>query len=57
MRIAIVVDANIVMSALLGGKPSAILFDHRFQFVTTEFTIKEVEKYLPRLEKKSVRFA
>jgi len=52
MRIRVVVDANAIMSALLGGKPSTILFDYKFQFVTTEFTIKEVEKYLPRLEKK-----
>jgi len=52
MKVHIVVDANIIMSALLGGKPSAILFDHKFQFVTTEFTIGEVEKYFPRLEKK-----
>lgn len=52
MKIIIVVDANIILSALLGGKPSSILFDGRFQFVTTEFTLKEVEKYLPRMEKK-----
>ena len=37
---------------MLGGKPSIILFDNRFQFVTSEFTIKEVNKYLPRVEKK-----
>ena len=52
MKITIVVDANIILSALLGGKPSNILFDGRFQFVTTEFTLNEVKKYLPRLEKK-----
>lgn len=52
MKIIVVVDANIILSALLGGKPSNILFDGRFQFVTTEFTLKEVRKYLPRLEKK-----
>ncbi|MBM4177557.1 hypothetical protein FJ208_02050, partial [Candidatus Gribaldobacteria bacterium] len=39
------VDANIIVSALLGGKPSSILFDKRFQFITTNFTLKEVEKY------------
>lgn len=52
MKITIVVDANIILSALLGGKPSNILFDGRFQFITTEFTLNEVKKYLPRLEKK-----
>jgi len=52
MRIIVIVDANIILSALLGGKPSSILFDSRFQFVTTQFTLSEVKKYLPRLEKK-----
>jgi len=52
MKIIVVVDANIILSALLGGKPSDILFNARFQFVTTEFTLKEVKKYFPRLEKK-----
>ena len=52
MKIVVVVDANIILSALLGGKPSSILFDPKFNFVTTSFTIKEVEKYLPRVEKK-----
>lgn len=52
MKIVVAVDANIILSALLGGKPSSILFDGRFQFVTSEFTLKEVKKYLPRLAKK-----
>lgn len=52
MNIIVAVDANIILSALLGGKPSSILFDPRFKFITTEFTIQEVEKYLPRLGKK-----
>ena len=52
MRIRIVVDANVILSALLGGKPSIILFDSRFDFVTTEFTMDEVRKYLPKLSKK-----
>lgn len=52
MRIIIAVDANIILSALLGGKPSSILFDPRFHFVTTRFTLEEVEKYMPRLAKK-----
>jgi len=52
MKIFVAVDANIILSALLGGKPSIILFDGRYQFVTTKFTLKEVKKYLPRLAKK-----
>jgi len=52
MKIIIVVDANIILSALLGGKPSIILFDSKFNFITTEFTINEVIKYLPILENK-----
>lgn len=52
MKIVIVVDANIILSALLGGKPSSILFDSRFQFTTTKFTISEVKKYLPKLTSK-----
>lgn len=50
----IAVDANVILSALLGGKPSYILFDPRFQFITAEFTLDEVHKYLPRLAKKLV---
>lgn len=52
MRINIAVDANIIISALLGGKPSEILFNPEFCFVTTKFTIEEVRKYFPRIEKK-----
>lgn len=56
MKIQIVVDANIIISALLGGKPRFILFDPRFEFITTRFTIKEVEEYIPLIsEKSSVR--
>lgn len=52
MRIIVIVDANIILSALLGGKPSSILFNPNFRFITTGFTISEVRKYLPRVEKK-----
>lgn len=53
MKIRIIVDANIIISALLGGKPRFILFDPKFEFITTQFTIKEVEKYIPLISKKS----
>ena len=53
MKIRIVVDANILISALLGGKPRFILFDLKFEFLTTGFTLKEVEKYIPEISQKS----
>jgi hypothetical protein len=52
MIIIVVVDANILISALLGGKPHRILFDSRFQFITTERTTWEVKRYIPLLAKK-----
>lgn len=48
----IAVDANIILSALLGGKPSSILFDSRFKFITANFTIREVKRYIPKLSLK-----
>ncbi len=53
MNIEIVVDANIIISALIGGSSREILFDHRYRFLTTEFTLKEVEKYIPTIAEKS----
>ncbi|MFO7992296.1 MAG: PIN domain-containing protein [Thermoplasmata archaeon] len=53
MKIEIVVDANIIISALIGGSPREILFDHRFKFLTTEFTINEVKKYIPMISEKT----
>ncbi|MBU4299165.1 PIN domain-containing protein [Patescibacteria group bacterium] len=53
MKIRIVVDANIIISALLGGKPRFILFDSKFEFITVEFTLKEVEKHIPLISEKS----
>ena len=52
MILTIVVDANILMSALLGGKPHRLLFDSRFHFITTERTTWEVKCYLPFLSKR-----
>ena len=51
--IRIVVDANIILSALLGGAARFILFDSQFEFVTAEFTLDEVRRYLPYIAKKS----
>lgn len=53
MKITIVVDANPIISALIGGVSREVFFDHRLNFVTTEFTLQEVTKYLPTISKKS----
>lgn len=49
MKIQIAVDANIIISALLGGKARFALFNKQYQFITTDFNISEVKKYLPLL--------
>ena len=53
MKITIVVDANPIISALIGGFSREVFFRHDFQFVTTEYTLNEVRKYLPRITEKS----
>lgn len=53
MRPAIVVDANPIVSALIGGFSREILFAHHFEFITTEFTINEVLKYIPYIAGKA----
>lgn len=56
--IRIVVDANIIISALLAGSARFVLFDSRFEFVTAEFTLGEVIRYLPTIaEKTNVSFS
>ena len=51
--IKIIVDATPIISALIGGTSREILFDPTYEFLTTEFTINEVKKYLPYIGKKS----
>lgn len=53
MVLTIAVDANPLLSTLLGGYARTILFDPRFCFITTEFTIGEVREYLPLVAEKS----
>lgn len=53
MGITIVVDANPIISALIGGISEDILFDKKFEFATSEFTIVEVKKYIPFISRKS----
>ncbi len=51
--IKIVIDATPIISALIGGTSREILFDPKYDFLTTEFTINEVKKYLAYISKKS----
>jgi predicted nucleic acid-binding protein len=48
----LVVDANPILSALLGGKARDVLFSGRFAFYSTQHTLFEVAKYLPFLAKR-----
>jgi predicted nucleic acid-binding protein len=51
--IEIIVDANTIMAALIGGVSREIFFDKRFSFITTEFTMKEIKKYIPEVAKRT----
>ncbi len=53
MKNKVIVDANIIISALLGGKARFILFDSRFEFIVSDFILREVKKYIPLISKKS----
>ncbi len=53
MKNKVIVDANIVISALLGGKSRFIIFDSRFEFIASDFILREVRKYIPLISKKS----
>jgi len=49
----IVVDANPIISALIGGTSREIFFRKSLRFVTTEHTINEVERFIPYISEKS----
>lgn len=51
--IPIIIDATPIISALIGGTSREIIFDPTYEFLTTEFTINEVKKYIPYISKKS----
>jgi predicted nucleic acid-binding protein len=55
MNFLVAVDANILISALLGGKPGRLLFHPQFDFITTERTTWEVKRYIPLLAQKLKR--
>ncbi|MGD0654087.1 MAG: PIN domain-containing protein [Thermoguttaceae bacterium] len=48
----LVIDANPIISALLGDTARELLFSHKFLFFSTQHTLFEVEKYLPNLAKR-----
>ncbi len=45
----LVIDANPIVSALLGGAARGVVFSGRFTFYSTQHTLFEVAKYLPVL--------
>ncbi|MGC1122401.1 MAG: PIN domain-containing protein [Candidatus Methanofastidiosia archaeon] len=53
MKVAIVVDANPMIAALLGGISRSIFFEGRFRFYTTEYTMNEIHRYIPYIAEKS----
>lgn len=53
MRLRIVVDANPIISALVGGTARDIFFRTNLKFATTEFTVKEIEKFIPYISEKA----
>lgn len=53
MKIKIAVDATPIISALIGGISRDILFDHRFDFISTEYTVREAEKCISLISEKS----
>ena len=48
----IVVDANPLISALLGGAAREIVFSGIVMLYSTQYTLFEVEKFLPRLARR-----
>jgi len=53
MKTPLVVDANPIISALIGGASREIFFSKNFRFATAEFTVEEVRKFIPYIAEKS----
>jgi len=49
---SLVVDANPLLAALLGGSARGVIFSGKFTFYAPQHTLFEVEKYLPRVAEK-----
>ena len=52
MAESLVVDANPIVSALLGGAAREVIFSRKFSLNSTQHTLFEVAKYLPRFAAK-----
>ena len=52
MAESLIVDANPLLSALLGGRAREIVFSEKFALYSTQHTLFEVEKYLPLLARR-----
>ena len=50
---AITIDANQMISALLGGKARGIIYSDHFRFFTTERKTWEVKRYIPMISTKT----
>ena len=48
----LVVDANPIISALLGGAAREVIFSGKFTLYSTQHTLFEVEKYIPFMARK-----
>jgi predicted nucleic acid-binding protein len=53
IRLELAVDANPLISALLGGLAFPLLFSPLFRFMTTERTTWEVKRYIPMIAERS----
>ncbi len=53
MKPTIAVDANPIISALIGGFSREVLFNHHFEFIITPFTVLEVQKFIPYIAEKA----
>lgn len=53
MKLLIVVDANPIISSLIGGVSRDVFFRKTFKFATCEFALNEVKKFLPHISEKS----
>jgi predicted nucleic acid-binding protein len=52
VREPLVVDSNPFISALMGGRAEDILLSPKFSFSSTQHTLFEVQKYVPRVAAK-----
>lgn len=49
----LVVDANVILSAVIGGRAADLMWKTRSELVTTAHTVQEVARYLPTLADKA----